>query len=360
MKIKRVQRGMSLVEILVGMAIGLIGIVLINEAQIVFEGYKRSTTGAGEAQVNGALALYSVERDLRMAGAGIAASAAFNCTYVQWQHNGTFSIPPAASTLPTIYMAPVRIIETAGAPDQIFLLSGSATNRMVPAQVQQAVGAFGAQLTLDNGYGFATGDMLIVENASTCTLTQVNNTPDPAATGKLGHDNSTGSVYNIDPAANSFGGVGTGSLVMNIGAAPIIRTYSIVSNSLQVADALTIATGGAALTVVNDIVDLQAEYGKDDGSNGGTADDGAVDGYDSIAPTTSAGWKRVLAIRMGVLARSQNYEKPDPTTGACSATAAAPTWAGGAFTMPDGVPSCYKYRVFETVVPMRNMIWRAI
>jgi len=26
--------------------------------------------------------------------------------------------------------------------------------------------------------------------------------------------------------------------------------------------------------------------------------------------------------------------------------------------VPGGIPSCYKYRVFETVVPLRNMLWR--
>jgi hypothetical protein len=26
--------------------------------------------------------------------------------------------------------------------------------------------------------------------------------------------------------------------------------------------------------------------------------------------------------------------------------------------VPGGLPSCYKYRVFETVIPLRNMIWR--
>ena len=71
-------------------------------------------------------------------------------------------------------------------------------------------------------------------------------------------------------------------------------------------------------------------------------------------------WWRVLAVRVAVLARSQNYEKPSVAGGPCEATTAAnpPTWAGGALTVPGGLPSCYKHRVFETVIPLRNMIWR--
>jgi type IV pilus assembly protein PilW len=68
-----------------------------------------------------------------------------------------------------------------------------------------------------------------------------------------------------------------------------------------------------------------------------------------------------------VLARSEYYEKPSTAGGPCEATTAAnrPTWGGTAslpftsFDAPGALPSCYKYRVFETVVPLRNMLWRA-
>jgi type IV pilus assembly protein PilW len=68
-------------------------------------------------------------------------------------------------------------------------------------------------------------------------------------------------------------------------------------------------------------------------------------------------------VRLAVLARSEHYEKPSTPGGACEATTAAnrPTWSGGdflTFNAPGALPSCYKYRMFETVVPMRNMIWR--
>jgi hypothetical protein len=67
--------GMSLMEILIAMAIGLIGIVVITQTYLVNENYKRSTASAGGAQTSGALALYTIERDARMAGWGIAWSS---------------------------------------------------------------------------------------------------------------------------------------------------------------------------------------------------------------------------------------------------------------------------------------------
>jgi type IV pilus assembly protein PilW len=126
---------------------------------------------------------------------------------------------------------------------------------------------------------------------------------------------------------------------------------------------LNLPAGTAAQAIVDDIVDLQAEYGKDDGGNGGTVDDGLVDSWNTTTPATMADWRRVLAIRVGIVARSGNYEKPAPGA-ACSSTTVTPTWSGSAtaggvsaFTLPEALPSCYKYRVFETVIPIRNMIW---
>ncbi|MGH8649666.1 MAG: PilW family protein, partial [Burkholderiales bacterium] len=69
--IRKTQRGMSLVELLVAAAIGIIASLAIFQVFAVFEGQKRTTTSGGEAQTSGTLALFTVERELRQAGYGI-------------------------------------------------------------------------------------------------------------------------------------------------------------------------------------------------------------------------------------------------------------------------------------------------
>ena len=90
--LRRRMAGLTLLEILVALAIGLIGIVVISQVFIVNESYKRSTTSAGGAQTNGALALFSIERDARMAGWGLSWSSALACSSLQWYYDGEYSI----------------------------------------------------------------------------------------------------------------------------------------------------------------------------------------------------------------------------------------------------------------------------
>jgi len=120
------------------------------------------------------------------------------------------------------------------------------------------------------------------------------------------------------------------------------------------------AARGVAV-IIDDIVDLQAQYGKD------TDDNGVVETWNTVQPVNGAQWQQVLAVRVAVLARSGNYERPEVAGGPCEATTTAtrPQWgdAGALQDFPTlmvagALPSCYKYRVFETIIPLRNMIWR--
>ena len=62
--------GFSLIELMVAMVIGLIGMIIIFQVFEVSEGIRRTTTSGGDAQQNGTIALYLMQRDLRNAGMG--------------------------------------------------------------------------------------------------------------------------------------------------------------------------------------------------------------------------------------------------------------------------------------------------
>ena len=54
------QRGMSLIELMVGVVIGLIAILVIYQTFAVAEGVKRQTISAGDAQKTGMIAMYLI------------------------------------------------------------------------------------------------------------------------------------------------------------------------------------------------------------------------------------------------------------------------------------------------------------
>ena len=370
----RRERGMSLIELMVGMLIGLIGIVIITHLYVTNEQYKRSTTGSGTAQVNGAIALYTLERDVRMAGYGVNHSGALGCSTtvpggspVQYYHaNEGYSNPPLATgTLPPLILAPVVITSAAGSPDVVTLLYSSDAERALPGTLSESMPSPSAEFKMDGIAGFEVGNMVVVSQGSTCMLTQITTVQTSAS--QLQHNPGVTAPFNPPGGGSLLPMFTQGALVFNLGN-PIWRTYSIDTNpaanayKLQVTDIIGLLAPGSnpSVHLVDDIVDLQAQYGRD------TNDDGVVETWDTNTPTTSTGWTQVLAVRLAVLTRSGNYERPSVAGGACEATLAIPAWSGytesGAmgdrFTIPGGVPSCYKYRVFENTIPLRNMIWR--
>jgi type IV pilus assembly protein PilW len=366
--------GMSLMEILVAMAIGLIGIVVITQTYLVNESYKRSTTSAGGAQTAGALALYTIERDARMGGWGFAWSAVLGCGGLRWHYSGDYSNPPGGG-LPLLQPVPVAITDGGAGPDSITIMYGTGTERVIPATMSATMASAGANVEVDNSQGFSDnpGDLILITQGSTCAMMQVTG----LTGGQLQHGSGVNAPYN--PAGGgALPAFALNSLVFNLGR-PVVNTYSINGNRLQLVSLFTSTSSTvvpsytpAGIPVVENIVDLQAEYGKDNGVNNGTvagavfvANDGIVDGYDVVAPTNATEWQQVLSLRVGVLARSEHYVRPDTAGGPCTATTAAPTWANGqAFPAPGDFTNvanqarCYGYRVFETVVPLRNMIWR--
>ena len=60
---------------MVGMVIGLLGVIIIMQIFAVAEGQKRTTTSGADAQTNGNIALFTIERDTRQTGYGMSLSA---------------------------------------------------------------------------------------------------------------------------------------------------------------------------------------------------------------------------------------------------------------------------------------------
>ena len=349
------QQGLSLVEVMVAVLIGLIGILIITQAYITGDRFNRSTLGEGGAQTNGLIALYSVERDVRLAGYGIANSGALGCGDIHWYYDPDYS-GSAGGSLPDIELAPVVITVTAGEPDRVTVMYGTNAERMMPSTISGFVPS-SSEVTVDGTAGFQENDLILLVNAAGCTLGKITQVqPGPQ---KLQLNPGVNSPYN-PPAWGAFPTTyASGDMIMNLGN-PIVRSYSIASRKLRLTDGLLQSGANNDYDLVDGIMDMRAEYGKD------TDADGVVDAWNNVKPANSTEWQGVLALRMAVVARIGNFERPSVSGGNCDATTAAnaPTWSGTTqFTKLDfadvtSEDRCYRYRVFETTIPLRNMIWR--
>ena len=100
--LRRHSSGFTLVELMVGVTLALITTVIVAQVMLNSEGNRRTTTQGSDAQVNGALALYTVQRDLQMAGYGVVNNpAALGCE-VRGQYGAnaarTFTLAPVVIT----------------------------------------------------------------------------------------------------------------------------------------------------------------------------------------------------------------------------------------------------------------------
>jgi len=72
---RRTERGFSLIELMVGVVIGLIAVLVIYEVFAAAEGIKRNTTSVGDAQQNGLMSSFMLGIELANAGNGVSTGA---------------------------------------------------------------------------------------------------------------------------------------------------------------------------------------------------------------------------------------------------------------------------------------------
>ena len=405
-----------MVELLVAMLIGLIGMIIIFQVFEVSEGIKRSTTSGGDAQQNGVIALYSMERDFKNAGMGFNDTTFVGCNIVGYDNKrATPDFPPAGVTMK---LAPVFITSGAAttAPDQISVLYGSQPQAAgsVPLFSDMDATKNGADdLFITNPFGYSTGDLLVLVEPATaknCSVMEVTKINANQLTHDLNAYLAAGSARN--PRFNKAGGLGVfyqGVGTANVSRAfnlgnlyyvppggtapvnlPVYNLYAIANGSLTATSQFQVVNGQPVVTSIADnIVHMRALYGLDDGINDAVTvtynigapvkGDGIVDRYVDAATFNAlvpVPWANLIAVRIAVVSRSALPEKPSSgkLSDPCDATVSEPQWTGtpwaGALNYktrldvssivaaPDDW-KCYRYRVFETTIPLRNWIWKS-
>lgn len=360
-----IQVGFSLIEILVGLVIGLLATLVIMQVFSVFEGQKRTTTGTSDAQTNGSIALYTIAHELQMAGYGLTPipSAALGKT-----------VSPLVCTAPTwgagvTDISPVTITDGGANPgdsDSMTIRYGNSPTGAVPSLILPPVGG-PLDVTVDNNMGCRVGNvaMIMSSNGATCNFTNVTGPSDIAISAVPSIPPNTTTVA----VGNSSGAVENATLTCLGGWTEIVLRVNPSYDPADPANSQAYLERNGAPAVA-DIVNIQAQYGI---SNAAISNQVAqwVDASGAtwgITPISTANRNRIKAIHIAVVARSGLYEK-DIVTDTCTTNKGTVNngpcaWDDTAF---DAAPMIdlsndpdwqhYRYRVFETIIPLRNMIW---
>lgn len=335
--------GFTLVELLVGMIVGIATIWAIMQSYKTYEGQRRTTGSTSDTINNGQYAVYQLERDIMNGGwgfqfgrFGIGCSLTTKGAYAASNTIPTDAYPASPSDLAQGVMAPVLIVSGGStAPDALRIMYGTA-----PSSVPRTGGYVGDTFQPSSMFDFFQGELYLLQSSAggTCQLAQMTNNPTDGAialkdgTGPCGPNIGgcvNNSAFNATTKLSSADYVAKlGSLVINSyvihapddkrGAA-LEQTIAVLGTSFDntSTDAGTPLSGSPyisnsttkALTtaLVPDVVNLKAQYGLDTNKTDRVSVvDSWVDATGDYAPskinTTIA--QQIRAIRFALVVRS--------------------------------------------------------
>jgi type IV pilus assembly protein PilW len=348
------ERGIGLIEILVGIVISMLMVLIIFQVYGISEGQKRTVTAASDAQQNATYGLYLIGQDLLGAGQVVSAST--------------------AALAGCAMLRPIPAVITAGAtdldPDSVTVFYGGSSSLATPTPLltNANVGtATPGAYVVAGPVGFSPNDVVVAVQGTNCTLSVVNAGGISVAAGTgiatIGHTltatpgNNTAATYSaVNASLVNLGQAATPGQAARFGQ----TVYTVDPGTSTLRTQSLLPTVQAVTPVVSNVVNLKAQFGID------TNNDGTVDLWQPATGNWSAAnlplqpqatWQQIRAVRLAIVTRSDQYENDPVTPGPlgmfCSPTPCAVSMALTADQQH------YRYKVLETTIPFRNAVWNA-
>jgi type IV pilus assembly protein PilW len=407
------EAGFTLIEIMIALLIGLIGIVVMMQTFAVSEGFKRTATSGTDAQINGGVGMYMIQRELRMAGYAMNDLMIQGCPSVRvW--NNTLAVGIDMPLVP-IYINPPLIPAGDANTDTLLVAYGNSASAVAGIPVLTTQTDNNSIPLASNYDSFQTGDVFVAMQPGatpSCVLHEVTAATNPTGNCTLVPNSPTttnASYYGLSvefgtsayqkhspsgctaatpkynkatPITDSTGTAipkltYAAGQVYNLGAAAV-HVYAVRSGALTMCDWIASDCRSAAnfTPVVDDVVSLRAVYGMNltPAASAAPGDGKTITWNRNDLSTNVYLPSRVLAVTMEITARSALKEKPN-ASGVCVTTPTAnkpditQTWIYESLagidlstSIPSGAAAadwkCYRYKLFQTVVPVRNAMWR--
>jgi type IV pilus assembly protein PilW len=387
------ERGLTLVEVMVALAVGLfialaVGVITVNMGRQF-----RITGSTTVADVNALVALSLINNAGRSAGAGLYNNGKPLCSRINAWRNG-------AVVYNNDVFLPVSIVDggSAGASDTVVFTQGQGVGTLSSLPVVVDMVDANGSIVVSGGGAIDNGDYALVGapgNAAPCTLFQVTAAPAtaPSCDGNASSCltlQRTGAAAGVNPVSTTtaFGanaqrygfnitGVAGPAVVTRLGRDFRQTAFSVLCNSLVTYNDFTdtpactseTAFSGGANALVSDVVLLQAQYG----ISANASSDVVTGWVDASGTWTNPGTgdaARIRAVRLVMVTRAKEADVEqvsDPctnggavvNTGPCGFDdASAPVINVSAIPVIAGKTwRNYRYRTYQAVIPLRSVIW---
>lgn len=363
------QRGVSLVELMVAVVIAIITVLVVLEVLAVYDARKRTTSIGNDAEISAATGLFAIEREVRMAGAGLTLPNSLAC------NAGVNLFFDGATVSDGAVLAPLRIVDGGAGPDQIRVVRSNADFGPAPATIVTSMAAPDSDLLVDWNGGLAQGDIFLAgspDGNKICTLMQLTRAPQASGSGFRLEHSSASSDYNPGNPGSAFTTAiryDVGDSVTNLGRLGM-RTFAVLcgdgaapglANACNLVTFDTLATPAPPTladveSIATQVVDLQAQYGVAP-ANSQTVNAWVDATGGTWAAPTVANLRRIKAVRLAIVTRGNlEREMVSPAT--------LVLWDAGLATERtialDNDQRRYRYKVLTVVVPLINVIWAGV
>jgi type IV pilus assembly protein PilW len=368
---------------MIGIVIGMVAVLVIYQVYEMSERYKRATTTSGDAQTTGLYAAFVLTREIGNAGSGLM---------VNHQTLGDCPPNPAPTSLRPL---PVVITDSPDGNenfDSIVVTYGASTTIVTPA-----LGLTKGANIVQSPLGFRAGDLVIAANpaGAGCYLRTITNVealpplaPDPLADGSVrlthakperwpdmpGAIDSSYEVINLGPAAMATR--------VRFDVDPATNAFRSC-NLFQDPDCAEVPP----VPIAGNVVLFKAQYGVDANGDGvldnwvpadGTTVNMDLGGARSFEPASVQSMptnvlSRIKAVRIAIVVRSDEpdtdqrseqkgegldrhiFAQCPPPVNECSDDIKIKV------KLPPPDPNfAWRYRTYETVIPLRNTIWNNV
>jgi type IV pilus assembly protein PilW len=332
---------LSLVELMVGIVVALLVGLAAAQSAVMFTASQRQGIGAGGSSVSAATTLAAVKSDLALAGLGFFGEDRFLCHELNLSRG-------AGVLRDGDDFSPLRVTAGGGA-DTIDVFH--ATRVEGGANVLLSAASDGTEARLDSFMPAQVGDTVLLapqDPGDECTVRSVTAVTPSTAT--------TPQVLAFDAAGEHNGGA-FANVPTYVERAQVALIGELRWNRYRVDGTdlvLERPLDDAEAVILRNVVAFRAQYGTT--AVGGTSLEAWQDAVGAdFASLDADAIDRVRALRVGVVVRSPQREKPN-AAGECEATPALPQLFGVAVT-PDVTDwRCFRFRTSVVIVPLRNFV----